>query len=301
MPPPEPAAAQTLRLWLGFGAMCVGMFMAILDIQVVASSLTTIGDALGLSKSQLGWIQTSYLMAEVIAIPLTGLLTRGFSLRWMFAAATFAFTLASIGCALSGSIAALIACRVAQGFFGGMLIPAVFTAVFTLIPDRHRLRATTIAGVFALLAPTLGPIVGGYLTQSQSWHWIFLINIVPGLAVTALVAAYVRAGALDRTALRCLDLFGLASFATSLALLELLLNEGPGRHWQGRFVAVTLTACILSGALGIWRCLTATHPFVDLRRFGNICFAAGCIFSFVLGLGLFGSIFIMSLFLGLVR
>jgi DHA2 family multidrug resistance protein len=280
------------------------MFMAILDIQVVASSLTTIGEALDLGKSQLGWIQTSYLMAEVIAIPLTGLLTRAFSLRWMFAAATCAFTVASIGCAFSGSIGTLIAFRVAQGFFGGMLIPAVFTAVFTLMPERHRLRATTIAGAFALLAPTLGPVVGGYLTQTQSWHWIFLINIAPGLAVTGLVAAYVRAGTPDRSALRCLDLLGLASFATSLALLELVLNEGPSRHWQGDFVAVSITACMVSGALGIWRCLTVshpTHPFVDLKRFGNVAFAAGCLFSFVLGLGLFGSIFIMSLFLGLVR
>jgi DHA2 family multidrug resistance protein len=282
------------------------MFMAILDIQVVASSLTPIGDALGLAKSQLGWIQTSYLMAEVIAIPLTGLLTRAFSLRWMFAAASFAFTLASIGCASSGSIGALIVFRVAQGFFGGMLIPAVFTAVFTLMPERHRLRATTIAGVFALLAPTLGPVVGGYLTQTHSWHWIFLINIAPGLAVTALVATYVRGATPEGSALRCLDLFGLTSFATSLALLELVLNEGPSRHWQGDFVAVTMAACILSGALGIWRCLTVRHPihpFVDLKRFGNIAFAAGCLFSFVLGLGLglYGSIFIMSLFLGLVR
>jgi DHA2 family multidrug resistance protein len=301
MRPPDPAARDTRRLWLGFGAMCVGMFMAILDIQVVASSLTIIGDALGLSKSQLGWIQTSYLMAEVIAIPLTGLLTRGFSLRWLFVAATCAFTLASIGCALSASIGALIAFRVVQGFFGGMLIPAVFTAVFTLMPERHRLRATTLAGVFALLAPTLGPVVGGYLTQTQSWHWIFLINILPGVAVTTLVAMCVRGGAPDRTALRCLDLFGLASFATALALLQLVLNEGPGRHWQGSFVIAAITACTLSGALGIWRCLTATHPFVDLKRFGNPGFATGCIFSFVLGSGLFGSIFLMSLFLGLVR
>src|ERR1700691_2271433 len=132
MTPPEAPEQSSLRLWLGFGAMCLGMFMAILDIQVVASSLTAIAAALDLSDSQLGWIQTSYLMAEVIAIPLTGLLTRAFSLRWMFAAATFAFTLASVGCASSGSIEALIAFRVAQGFFGGMLIPAVFTAVFTL-------------------------------------------------------------------------------------------------------------------------------------------------------------------------
>jgi|HubBroStandDraft_1064217.scaffolds.fasta_scaffold30006_2 DHA2 family multidrug resistance protein len=281
--------------------MCLGMFMAILDIQVVASSLTAIGDALELSDAQLGWIQTSYLMSEVIAIPLTSLLTRAFSLRWMFAAATFAFTLASIGCGMSGSLTTLIAFRVAQGFFGGMLIPAVFTAVFTLMPEVHRLRATTLAGVFALLAPTLGPMVGGYLTQTHAWNWIFLINIVPGLAVTALVTVNVRPDAPDLAALRRLDLAGLVSFATALTLLELLLNEGPRRHWQGIFVAATVTACLLSGAFGCWRCLTAAHPFVDLKRFRNAAFAAGCLFSFVLGLGLFGSIFIMSLFLGLVR
>src|ERR1700749_3208566 len=111
--------SSTAKTWLGFGAMCVGMFMAILDIQVVASSLTAIAAALDISKQQLGWIQTSYLMAEVIAIPLTGVLTRAFTLRWMFAAATFGFTLASLGCALSGSVAALVAFRVLQGFCGG--------------------------------------------------------------------------------------------------------------------------------------------------------------------------------------
>jgi len=275
--------------------------MAILDIQVVASSLTAIADALDLSDAQLGWIQTSYLVAEVIAIPLTGLLTRALSLRWMFAAATFAFTLASIGCAVSSSIGALLAFRVAQGLFGGMLIPAVFTAVFTVVPALHRLRATTIAGVFALLAPTLGPIVGGYITQTHAWNWIFLINVVPGLAVTAIVAACLRTGVPDLSALRGLDLAGLTSFACSLALLELALNEGPIHHWRGSFVLTATLACILSGAFGVWRCLTAAHPFVDLRRFRNVAFAAACLFSFVLGLGLFGSIFILSLFLGVVR
>ena len=298
---PEPTVGSRVTSWLGFGAMCVGMFMAILDIQVVASSLTAIADALELSDAQLGWIQTSYLMAEVIAIPLTGLLTRALSLRFMFALAALAFTLASIGCALSHSIGPLITWRVLQGFFGGMLIPAVFTAVFTLMPESSRSRATTLAGVLALLAPTLGPVVGGYLTQTHSWNCIFFINVVPGLAVTAIVAGYVRADLPDPLVVRRLDLPGLACFSVALGLLELVLNEGPGRHWQGAFVAVAIAACVASSAVGIWRCLTAAHPFVDLRRLGNLAFATGCVFSFVLGLGLYGSIFIMSLFLGIVR
>jgi DHA2 family multidrug resistance protein len=177
----------------------------------------------------------------------------------------------------------------------------VFTAVFTLMPEAYRLRATTLAGVLALLAPTLGPIVGGYLTQTHAWNWIFLINIVPGLLVTWIVLAYVRADVADRSALRRLDLTGLVSFVIALSLLELVLNEGPRRHWHGSFVSVSMAACILGSVVGIWRCLTAAHPFIDLKRFKSVAFAAGCLFSFVLGLGLYGSIFLMSLFLGLVR
>ncbi len=288
-------------LWLGFGAMCVGMFMAILDIQIVASSLTVIASSLAISPTRIGWLQTSYLMAEVIAIPLTGLLTRAFSLRWMFVAATFGFTLASLGCAMSSTFATLIAFRVAQGLCGGMLIPAVFTSVFIMMPEPNRLLATTIAGVFALLAPTLGPLVGGYLTESHSWHWIFLLNIVPGLIVTGIVAGVVRIGTPDRAVLRELDFFGLASLAGFLALLVMVLNEGPRHHWRGDFILAASGICVASGVLGIWRCVVTNHPFVNLRRFGNLAFSGSCLFSFVLGLGLFGSIYILSLFLGLVR
>src|ERR1700743_2184191 len=170
---------DSVKVWIGYTAMCVGMFMAILDIQVVASSLTTIQTALHIPADEISWIQTAYLIAEVIAIPLTGMLTRALSLRWLFVAASAIFTLASIACALCTGADSLIALRVVQGFFGGMLIPAVFTSVFIMVPRRHEIFATAMAGVFAMVAPTLGPYVGGWLTQTYSWHWIFLINVVP--------------------------------------------------------------------------------------------------------------------------
>jgi MFS family permease len=124
---PSPAKAEmpeNARTWIGYVAMCVGMFMAILDIQVVASSLTTIQNALHIPRDQLSWIQTAYLMAEIIAIPLTAMLTRALSLRWLFALATAGFTLASFACAFAPDADILIAIRVAQGFCGGMLIPS---------------------------------------------------------------------------------------------------------------------------------------------------------------------------------
>ncbi|HEY2884479.1 MAG TPA: MFS transporter, partial [Rhizomicrobium sp.] len=134
--------STTVRIWIGFTAMCIGMAMAVLDVQIVASSFTTIQQYFHVSADQLSWIQTSYLMAEVIAIPLTGWLTRAISLRWMFAAATFGFTVASLFCAMSETLPLLIAIRVVQGFCGGMLIPGVFTSVFSMMPEKHRVAAT---------------------------------------------------------------------------------------------------------------------------------------------------------------
>ena len=132
----EPALQASAATWTGFVLMCLGMFMAILDIQVVATSLPAIQDALAISRDAMSWIQTAYLIAEIIAIPLTGWLTRVLTLRWLFVVAIAIFTLASIGCAFSDGFAMLVGFRVLQGFAGGMLIPAVFSAVFLLFPLR---------------------------------------------------------------------------------------------------------------------------------------------------------------------
>ncbi len=293
--------SASLRLWLGFAAMCTGMFMAVLDVQVVASSLTSMRDSLGLSLEALSWIQTAYLMAEVIAIPLTGWLTRALSLRWMFAGATLVFTIASLGCAFSDTLAPLIALRALQGFSGGMLIPAVFTAVFTMIPERHRVLATAIAGTFAVLAPAIGPVIGGYLTETHSWHWIFLINIVPGLIVAALVAGVVRDGAPDWRKLTRIDYGTVITASVFLAALQLLLTQAPGRDWRGAFVYVLAAATLIGLAWTLWRGFTLARPFVDLRRFRSLAFSIGCGLSFVFGFGLYGSVYMLSIFLGVVR
>jgi DHA2 family multidrug resistance protein len=289
------------RLWLGFIAMCMGLFMAVLDIQVVASALTTIGAALKIAPAKLGWIQTGYLMAEVISIPLTGALTRALSLRWMFVAATLAFTLASLGCAMSDSVTMLIALRVVQGFCGGMLIPAVFTSIFVMIPKEQEILATTLAGLFAMIAPTIGPFVGGYVTQHLSWNWIFLINIPAGLLVSVVVTLCVKSDEADIKVLQRLDYATLILAAIFLGSLQLLLNEAPSRHWQGSFVTITAAVCILAAIAGVWRALTHATPFIDLRRFRRREFALGCFLSFIFGAGLYGSSYLLALFLGLVR
>ena len=281
--------------------MCIGMFMAILDIQIVASSLPNIGTALNIPENRLSWIQTCYLIAEIIAIPLTGFLTRAFSVRWLFAGATFGFVLASIGCAASPDFAILVTFRTIQGFFGGALIPAVFTTVFEIFPRRQHPLATVIAGTFAMIAPTVGPAFGGYLTETFSWHAIFLVNVIPGLLVGTIVALCIRHDEPDLRELRRIDYITVLLAAVFLASLQLVLKEAPKRNWHGAYVTGLIVLCVLSFVVAVQQCLTRSAPFIHLRRFGDRSFSIACALSFFLGMGLYGSTYLLPLFLGFVR
>jgi DHA2 family multidrug resistance protein len=292
----KPAAA-----WAGFGAMCVGMFMAILDVQVVATSLPTIGAGLAIAPDQISWIQTAYLIAEVVAIPLTGLLIRMLGMGRLFVLAIAIFTMASVGCAASNGFAALIGWRVVQGFSGGVLIPTVFSAVFLLFPARRQGLATMLAGVLAVLAPTVGPVVGGWITSTYSWRWLFLINVTPGL-VTAMVAAmFAPKSPLRLREARALDVASLLLMAMALASLVIALKEAPGRGWTSGLVLGLLALCLASAVAFIRRLTRAAAPIVELRNFADRDFAIGCLLSFVLGMGLFGSVYLMPVFLAFVR
>jgi DHA2 family multidrug resistance protein len=293
--------APTRRVWVGFLLMCLGMFMAILDIQVVATSLPTIQDALGISKDAMSWIQTAYLIAEVIAIPLTGLFTRVLSLRWLFVSAVSLFTLASIGCAFSGDFSVLLAFRIAQGFSGGVLIPAVFSAVFLLFPSRLHAAATTIGGVVAVLAPTIGPVVGGFITSTWSWPWLFLINVIPGLISASVTPSVLPHQKTDFVELRKLDAISLIVMAAALASLEIGLKQAPQRGWFSLQCAGLLLASAAGLALFLWRSSRALHPVLRLVALKRRSFALGCALSFCLGVGLFGSVYLMPVFLAFVR
>lgn len=295
------AARRSWAIWLGYLAMCVGMFMAILDIQIVASSLPDIQAGLGIPLDQLSWIQTAYLIAEIIAIPLTGWLTRLLSLRGLFLASVAGFTAASAGCAASHGFTLLILCRIVQGFCGGAMVPSVFTAVFALFPVRLHVRATAVAGVLAMLAPTLGPTIGGYITETYSWHWLFLINIGPGILAAAVAGALLRTEPADRAARRRLDVVSLVLLSVFLATLELVVKEAPKRAWSDPLALTLLAVCGTSCIAGVRRCLHRSWPLVDLRLLRERCFAVSCFYSFVLGSGLYGSVYLLPLFLGFVR
>ena len=295
------AATSRAATWLGFILMCLGMFMAILDIQVVATSLPAIQEALEISRDAMSWIQTAYLIAEIVAIPLTGWLTRVLTLRWMFVAAISLFTLASIGCASSADFATLVSFRVCQGFAGGALIPAVFSAVFLLFPLRLHPIATTLAGIMAVLAPTVGPVVGGWITETWSWHWLFLINVVPGLLAALATPFLLPIEKPDFNDLATLDLFSLLMMTVALACLELGLKQAPQDGWLSARCIVLFLASGLAAILFASRTWKAARPVVELTTLRARAFAISCALSFCLGVGLFGSVYLMPVFLAYVR
>jgi DHA2 family multidrug resistance protein len=294
-------AAPDASIWAGFLLMCIGMFMAILDIQVVATSLPAIQDALGISRDAMSWIQTAYLIAEVIAIPLTGLFTRTLGLRGLFVAAVSLFTLASTGCAFSTDFATLLVFRVVQGFSGGVLIPAVFSAVFMLFPPRLHAVATTIGGVVAVLAPTVGPVVGGFITATWSWPWLFLINVIPGLTAASATPYLLPRQETDPGELKKLNAVSLLLLATALAGLEIGLKQAPQGGWLSASCAGLLLASAVGLGLFFWRTSQAQHPVLRLVALKRRSFALGCLLSFCLGVGLFGSVYLMPVFLAFVR
>lgn len=295
-------AAAARPALLPFVVMCAGMFIALLDIQIVASSLQDIGGGLSAAQDEISWVQTAYLIAEIVMIPLSGWLTRVFSTRWLFTASAAGFTLASMLCGLAWDIDSMIVFRALQGLLGASMIPTVFTSSFHFFQGPRRVYSAAVIGTIASIAPTLGPVIGGWITDALGWRWLFFVNLAPGLAITLLVPLLVRIDRAEPALLRGADYPGIVLMSVGLGTLEYVLEEGTRWNW---FDDATIRHCtwIAGAALILFalRSLTARNPVVDLRALGNRNFALGCLLSFVTGIGMFTTIYLTPLFLGYVR
>src|SRR6201984_3522263 len=298
----EASSQSWIRSLFPFAVMCFGMFMALLDIQIVASSLQHIGGGLSAAQDEISWVQTAYLIAEIIVIPLSGWLTRVFSTRWLFTVSAAGFTATSMLCAFAWNIDSMILFRALQGLLGASMIPTVFTSSFHYFQGPRRVYSAAVIGTIASIAPTLGPVVGGYITDTLNWHWLFYINLVPGLAITVLIPILVRIDEPDLSLLKQADYAGILLMAIGLGNLEYVLEEGTRWNW---FDDETIRTCAviagIAGALFVVRSLTFAHPVVDLRALRNRNFFLGCLLSFVTGVGIFSTIYLTPLFLGYVR
>ncbi len=290
------------RRLIAFFAMVFGMFMSILDIQIVSASLAEIQAGLGAGSDEIAWVQTSYLIAEAIMIPLSGTLARILSTRVLFATCAAGFTISSALCATATNIDQMIVYRAIQGFIGGGMIPSVFAAAFTIFPPSKRPIVSPIIGLVATLAPTIGPTVGGYLSNAFSWHWLFLVNIIPGIIVTILTWSLIDFDKPETSLWKKFDWWGLISMGVFLGSLEYVLEEGNNNDWfNDENIVIAAIAMTIGAVVFFWRAFKVDFPVVDLRAFADRNFSIGSLFSFVMGIGLYGLTYLYPLYLGRVR
>ena len=302
VPGTDAAQKVPITLHIGFFAMVIGMFMSILDVQIVASSISQIQAGVSASGDEIAWVQTAYLIAEVVGIPLSGFLNRVFGMRRLFLMSAAGFTTASVLCALSWDLQSLIVFRCIQGFVGAAMVPTTMAAAFTLFPGGRSMTQQVMVGMVATLAPSIGPTLGGWVTEHSSWHWLFLLNVLPGIASIALVFLFVPRKDGDMSLLKRIDLLGLAGMALMLGSLEWVVEEGPKQSWfESREIVLGSLVCLAAGFIFFRQSLTHHTPVVDLKVFRDRNFASGALVGAVMGVGLYGSIYILPLFLGQAR
>ena len=300
--PSNPASLTNGRKYLIFAVMAFGQFMALIDIQIVAASLNEVQAGLSAGPDEISWVQTAYLMAELVMIPFSAFLAQAVSTRGLFAASAGLFTIASMLCGLAWNIESMILFRAVQGFVGGAMIPTVFATGYMLFEGKQRAMIPAILGMVSVLAPTLGPTVGGWITDAMGWRWVFFINVVPGAAVTLAIIALVRVDTANLKMLRRIDWVHLGSMATFLACLQYVLEEGPKHDWLGEpGIAVAAWVSFVAFLLFIERSFRSAMPIVNLSPFRKPTFAFACIFNLVIGFGLYASTYLIPIFLGRVQ
>ncbi len=300
----EAAATEKvpLSLHLGYFAMVIGMFMAILDVQIVASSISQIQAGVAASSEEIAWVQTGYLIAEVVGIPLSGFLNRVFGLKRLFIYSCAGFTASSILCAMAWDLDSLIFFRIIQGFIGAAMLPTTMAAAFTLFPGGRSLVQQVMVSMVATLAPAIGPTLGGYVTETLSWHWLFLINVIPGIIACLAVWALIPEQKSEPSLLKRIDLIGLGAMALMLGSFEWVVEEGPLEGWfdSGSILLWTFI-CLSAAFVFFYRSLTVSLPIVDLRVFKNRNFASGAAVAVTIGFGLYGVTYALPFFLGQVK
>ena len=294
----EKTTSATLRDWLAIAGGMVGCFMAILDIQITNSSLAPIEGGMGASVDEGSWISTAYLIAEIVVIPLTGWLGSVFGLRRYLSVNTALFVLFSIGCAQSNSMIELILYRTGQGFTGGVLIPTGLTVIRRHLPPHQQAIGMSLFGVSATFAPAIGPTIGGWLTEHFSWHYLFYLNIGPGLLAIAL-----QLNTLDREPMRLKDLisgdwWGIATMAVGLAAMTIVLEEGQRHDWFGSpMISALAVASVISLIFFLIIELTSAKPFINLKLMRRPSIGWSNLLSTVVGAVSYGSLFLIPVYL----
>ena len=291
-----------LRTWIGVIACMLGAFMAILDIQITNSSLREIAGGISATPAEGSWISTAYLIGEIIAIPLTAWLSRVFSVRLYLLVNIVLFLIFSGLSGISTSLTEIIIFRAGQGFTGGVFIPMALTVMLTTLPKSRHLVGQAIFGITATLAPAIGPVVGGWLTAKFGWEWNFYVNFFPGILMFLGVYFAIKSEPMKMNLLKNGDWLGISCMIIGLSALVTMLEEGQREDWFGStYITICALVALVFVPAFILTELTRKHPFVNLRLLGTRNLGAASGVGFVLGLALYGSVYLIPLYLGQIH
>jgi len=286
------------KTWMAVCGSIIGAFIAVLNIQITNASLPNIQGAIGAGIDDGGWISTSYLVAEIVVIPLTGFLTPVFSLRRYLLANTVMFLVMSVACAFAQNLGQMIVLRALQGFFGGVLIPLAFTITLTMLPRSKQPVGLAMFAISATFAPAIGPTIGGYLTENYGWQYIFYVNLVPGAIMLATLWPSLKPAPMQLSLLRQGDWPGIATMAIGLAALQTVLEEGNKDDWFGSPFIVRLSiVAVVSLSLFFWIEFTTPRPLLNLRLLARRNFGLGSLANVILGMALYGSVYLLPVYL----
>ena len=305
-PKPPDSSSSSLKMssreWLAVFGGAMGAFMAILDIQITNASLREIQGSIGLDVSEVGWISTAYLMAEIAVIPLTGYLTKVFGIRKYLVTNCMLFIVSSMLCGLAWNLQSLVFFRIFQGMTGGVLIPMSFQIILLVIPPAQRSIGLAIFGMTATLAPTLGPSLGGFLTSEYGWRSTFFINIFPGLLTLWALSVGLPNAKTDLSKLKNMDLLGTFLLCTGLSSMTYILEEGAKKNW---FDDVEIQICflVMCATLPIFFVtqLQRKEPLLNLRLLSDRNFGFSAMITTIAAIATYGGIYALSIYLGQIQ
>ena len=301
LPAVQPDRASGV-VWIAILAAMIGAFMAILNIQITNASLLNIEGGIGTGVDNGSWISTSYLIGEIVVIPLTDYLSRVFSFRNIMLWFASLFAAFSVACAFTHDLPSMIAMRAFQGFFGGVLIPMAFTLVFTRLPKAQQPIGLAMFSLAVTFAPAIGPTIGGYLTENYGWQTIFFVNVIPTAVMVTTLYFTLERQPLNLGLLREGDWFGIATMAVGLAALQSVLEEGNKNDWFGSpFIVNLAILAAVSLALFVANELIVEKPLVRLRLLTQRSFGLGTVSAVFVGFALFGSVYLLPAYLGQVQ
>lgn len=295
-PLPRASHGDTHKYLIALAVVLASM-MQVIDSSIVNVAIPHMMGELGASIDEIAWVSTGYILAAVIVMPMTGWLASFFGRKRYFASSIVVFTAASFFCGASGSLGALVFWRIVQGIGGGALITTSQAILYEVFPREEVGTAMALFGLGIMVGPTLGPTLGGWLTDRYSWPWIFYINIPIGIAAAGMVIAYVH-DSLHGVRSKTIDFIGIGLLAMSVGALQYLLEHGQREDWFDSRLIVALAVVALGGAVAlVWRELVIDEPVIDFRVLRHRGMTVGTVIGIFFGVGLLGSVFVLPIFL----